>query len=69
MKLKLSAKLKILDPYSKAKYDTILISKAIFNLQLDPYSKAKYDTMDFGYIKSNDRLDSYSKAKYDRIQS
>ena len=45
MKLKLSAKLKILDPYSKAKYDTITLSpEAVIEL-LDPYSKAKYDTI------------------------
>ena len=35
----------ILDPYSKAKYDTIPALKTSTVSPLDPYSKAKYDTI------------------------
>ncbi len=35
----------ILDPYSKAKYDTIKEDKFSKIQKLDPYSKAKYDTI------------------------
>ncbi len=34
-----------LDPYSKAKYDTINFKSLSLKLKLDPYSKAKYDTI------------------------
>ena len=34
-----------LDPYSKAKYDTIDIKSLNEQIALDPYSKAKYDTI------------------------
>ena len=34
-----------LDPYSKAKYDTMVWSKFKRYKRLDPYSKAKYDTI------------------------
>ncbi len=34
-----------LDPYSKAKYDTILTALVYNEAKLDPYSKAKYDTI------------------------
>ncbi len=36
-----------LDPYSKAKYDTIVNPVIIRASLLDPYSKAKYDTIGF----------------------
>ena len=36
-----------LDPYSKAKYDTMNTLIYAHNGLLDPYSKAKYDTMGF----------------------
>ncbi len=35
----------LLDPYSKAKYDTIKGKKMTYKVKLDPYSKAKYDTI------------------------
>ena len=35
----------VLDPYSKAKYDTIATQKGVDIFVLDPYSKAKYDTI------------------------
>ncbi len=34
-----------LDPYSKAKYDTIKQYGKVMGFALDPYSKAKYDTI------------------------
>ena len=36
-----------LDPYSKAKYDTIKDLFLLISVVLDPYSKAKYDTIGF----------------------
>ena len=35
----------LLDPYSKAKYDTIIDNVTKLKDGLDPYSKAKYDTI------------------------
>ena len=56
-----------LDPYSKAKYDTISCTTKTYSRWLDPYSKAKYDTMPIIYTDTENELDPYSKAKYDTI--
>ena len=43
-----------LDPYSKAKYDTIFKVYKEIPSKLDPYSKAKYDTIKaINYLDSN----------------